>query len=98
MSKSPILAVAAMMVATVVTARTVELPVAKSKTDYTIIRSVELTDTATRFNMSMIKLPGQKMKIDTMVIKGRATKKIYPLLRSEGYVPGTSIEIGENGR
>lgn len=93
-----ILISAIIMVACVATARTVNMPEVRVKTDYTIIRSVELTDTATRFNMSMIKLPGRKVKIDTMVIKGKSTGKTYQLLRSEGYEPGTNIEVGESGR
>ncbi len=79
-------------------ARTVDLPVVDAQTETNIIRSVELTDTATRFNMSMFKLPGKTMAIDTLMIKGRVTKKVYNLLRSEGYVPGTSVELGESGR
>lgn len=58
-------------------ARTVDLPLVDKSAHLTFIRSVELTDTATRFNMSMIGRPGKSISIDSMVIKGHETGKVY---------------------
>lgn len=65
---------------------------------HSIIRSVELTDTATRFNMSLLDRSGATLILDTMELVGNTTGQKYPFLRSEGYEVGTKIVMDETGR
>lgn len=78
--------------------RIVDLPRIDGSTPNSLLRSVELTDTATRLNLSLLHRPGYWCQRDTMELVGKTTGKIYPLLRSEGYEVGVKQTVGKNGR
>lgn len=79
-------------------ARVVTLPFIERSSQHSLLRSVELTDTATRFNLSLLHRPGYWCQRDTMELVGKSTGKVYPLLRSEGYEIGVKQAVGKNGR
>lgn len=82
-----------------VTAKIINIPkVDLSANRHSIIRSAEVTDTATRFNMSLLDYPGATLMLDTMELVGTATGQKYPLLRSDGYEVGSQVCIDETGR
>ena len=81
------------------TAKIINMPkVDLSANRHSIIRSAEVTDTATRFNMSLLGYPGATLMLDTMELVGSATGQKYPLLRSDGYEIGSQLCIDETGR
>lgn len=63
-----------------------------------MVRAVEITDTATRVNLSLLNIPGSYSRHDTLALIGKATGTTYPLLRSEGYEIGSEKQIGPSGR
>lgn len=80
-------------------ARVVEMPRFKTSSyNQRILRSIELSDTATVVNFSFLHHPNYWCCSNSMSIKGNVTGKNYRLLRTDGYNIGEKKFMPASGR
>lgn len=82
-----------------VSGRVVSSPLFKSNSiECLYVESVELTDSATRLNVSFVNFPGRNAMSDTLNLSGSDSGKRYRLLGVENYSFGTKVKMPKSGR
>ncbi|MDE6338884.1 MAG: TlpA family protein disulfide reductase [Muribaculaceae bacterium] len=91
--------IACVIIPLALAAKVVELPkVEKIKSGYSFIKSIELSDTATRINMSFVHIPGYWVSLDTLYLEIPSRAEKFLPIRYENYVPGVKQTMDESGR